>query len=170
MTTKNKNILLLLGFLIMLFIGYVFAFSETASVYSNYTALKKQEAIAQTFPKKKFNLEKKKTYYDSLLKYYRISDTSLQNNLLNTIERFAVDENLKIISFEKPHIFKDKGYTVLTYSFIVSGDYSSIINLSYQLEQKNKFGMISHLKIDEKINHKTKEVKLNGHFLLQLIK
>lgn len=170
MKIEHKNILLIGGFVLMLLIGYFAAFSETISVYSNYKMLSKQEAISTSMPQRRYALEKKKHYYDSLLTYYRISDTSLQNNLLATIERFAKDENLTIINFEKPHISKENDRTIQSYQFVVSGEYQAILNLAYQFEQRNKFGMISSFEIVKATARRAKKAHLEGRFLLQLVK
>ncbi|TVZ52268.1 type 4a pilus biogenesis protein PilO [Dokdonia sp. Hel_I_53] len=170
MKIKNKNYLLLFGFILMILIGYFAAFKDTLAVYSNYKMLIEQEKLAANFPQKKYALETKSNYYDSLLHHYRITDTSLQNNLLNVLEDFAKKEKLQILSFEKPHISSINDYTVQSYQFSVTGEYHAILKLAYHLEQRHKFGMIASLNLEKVRIKYSKENHLVGNILLQLIK
>lgn len=169
MTIKQKNIGLLVGFLGILVLGYFLAISETIAITENYNNLKKQELLNANIPNRLATLEKKEKYYDSLLTHYKITETSLQNNLLQTIEAYANDHTLKVISFEEPHSVLNDGKNTHSYAFSVTGDFSGILGLAYQLEQRSKFGMIASVDFEKTTNFRYGTKRLEGHFILQLV-
>jgi hypothetical protein len=114
-------------------------------------------------------LEQKEKHYDSLLRHYQITETSLQNNLLQTIDRYAKDQSLKVVSFSEPHAYTEDDKTTSSYAFSVAGDFQEILGLAYQLEQRNKFGMIASLDFEKKTDYRNGSKHLEGHFILQLV-
>jgi hypothetical protein len=139
MTIQQKNKLLVLGFVAILVIGYFLSISETFSLKRNYDQLKENERIFENIPKRLKVLTQKEVYYDSLLSSNQITETSLQNNLLKALERYAVSEQIKIVSFNEPHIYTENDKTINSYAFTVSGDFKAILGLAYELEQRSKY-------------------------------
>ncbi|WP_323028507.1 hypothetical protein [Gelidibacter japonicus] len=169
MTSKTKNILLLVGFIIAIILCYNLAFSKTFIVKSTYDKLLKEESFYKDAPKTLSVLKQKEHYYDSLLTKYRLNEGSIQNTLLKTINEFAIENNLKVISFLKPHYFTDQDLIIKSYQFILEGDYNSIINFVYQLEQKTKFGEIINVHFDKKKNFRTGRDYLQAQVILKSI-
>lgn len=169
MKIQQKNRLLLFGFLGTLVIGYLLSISETLALKRNYDRLKEGELIFKSIPQRLSVLNQKEVYYDSLLSSHQITETSLQNNLLKALERYAEREQIKIISFNEPHIYVDQGKTINSYAFSVSGDFKSILGLAYELEQRSKFGMIASLEFEKIKSFQTSKVSLEGNFVLQLV-
>ncbi|MEP0262329.1 hypothetical protein [Dokdonia sp.] len=169
MTIKQKNNVLGLGFAIVLIIGYFLSISPTLSIKKNYDNLKQQEQIYANIPLRLRVLKQKEKHYDSLLQHYQITETSLQNNLLKTIDRYAKDHPIKVVSFDEPHSITQKGKKTNSYAFTVSGDFNAILGLAYQLEQKSKFGMIASLQFEKLKNYRTSKESLEGQFVLQLV-
>lgn len=169
MTIKQKNTALIAGFVGILILGYFVSISETLAIKKNYDHLKEQELIYANIPQRLQVLTQKEKHYDSLLQHYQITETSLQNNLLKTIDRYADDHSIKVVSFLKPHSVTQKGKKTNSYTFTVSGDFNSILGLAYQLEQKSKFGMIASLQFEKIKNYRTSKTSLEGQFVLQLV-
>jgi len=169
MTIRQKNSALLGGFVIILILGYMLSITETLSLKRNYTSLKTQEALFANIPQRLNLLHQKERYYDSLLQHYQITETSLQNNLLKTIDRYAVDHNIRIVSFDEPHTIISQSRKTSSYTFRVSGDFKAILGLAYQLEQRSKFGMIASLQFEKIKNYRTGKTTLEGQFMLQLV-
>ncbi|MFC4636464.1 hypothetical protein ACFO3O_21335 [Dokdonia ponticola] len=169
MTIKQKNTTLVISFFGVLLLGYFLSISVTLSLKKNYDTLKTQEQIYSNIPKRLQILSQKERYYDSLLQHYQITETSLQNNLLKTIDRYAINHNIKIISFDEPHSVIQNGKKTNSYAFRVSGDFNAILGLAYQLEQRSKFGMIASLEFEKLKNYRTGQTTLEGAFVLQLV-
>ncbi|SFJ00654.1 hypothetical protein [Olleya namhaensis] len=167
MTSKTKNILLISGFLLVLLIVYQLAISKTYDQKKQYTTLKKQELLFKNAPKQLSLLKQKEVYYDDLLTKYQLDGSSIQNNLLKTINIFADKNNLKVINFLEPHRISKNELIINTYEFTVEGNYNNIIGLIHQLEQKTKFGEIINLQFEKKKNFKTGKNHLQSRVLLR---
>jgi len=167
MTNKNKNILLVIAFVVFLMICHKLALSNTFEQKKQYNALKQQELLFKNSPKRLSLLKQKEVYYDSLLSKYQLVGSSIQNNLLKTINQFAETKNLKVVTFLEPHIVVQNDLKIKTYEFVVEGDYNKINQLVYQLEQKTKFGEVIHLHFEKKKNFRSGKNYLQAKVLLR---
>ena len=113
MTNKTKNILLLLGFFLTLVLCYRLAISNTLALKKQYNSLKQEEALFNNTPKQLSLLKQKQRHYDSILTKYQFNGSSIQNNLLKTINAFAESDDLKVIGFLEPHVINQNDLTHL---------------------------------------------------------
>lgn len=169
MTYKTRNIIAVIGFILGLVICYQLAISKTIDSKKEFVSLKQQESFIQNAPEQLALLNKKKQYYSSFLAKYRLEETSIQNNLLKTINSFTDSTNLIIIDFKEPHITKKEDLTINTFQIILEGDYKSIIKLVHSLEQDTKFGEIINLHFEKKTNFRTGNNYLQATMLLKNI-
>jgi len=167
MTKKQKNILLIVGFLLALIICYKLAISKTIYQKNLCNNLKQEALLLNNAPKKRSILNQKEVYFDSILNKYQLDGSSIQNNLLKTINTFADNKGLKVISFLEPHIFVQNDLTIKTYEIVLQGDYNSIINLIHELEQQSKMGEIINLHFEKKKNFKNGKHYLQTRVLLK---
>ncbi len=167
MSNKNKNILLIVGFLLFVIICYNLAISKTIAQKKQYSNLKQQELLFKNAPKQLSLLRQKEMYYDSLLIKYQLDGSSIQNNLLRTINLFADVNNLKVVNFLEPHHISKNELTINTYEFTLEGEYNSINNLIYQLEQKTKFGEVINLHFEKKKNFRSGRHYLKARVLVR---
>jgi len=167
MSSKSKNILLLVGFVLALVLSYKLAISNTIKLRKEKNALLQQELLFNDTPRQLTHLKQKQQYYDSLLTKYQLNGSSIQNNLLQTINNFAAESNLKVIGFLEPHILNQNNLIIKTYQFSLEGDFNKILELLHKLEQQTKFGEIINLHFAKKKNHKTGEYYLQAFVLLK---
>ncbi|WP_308990635.1 hypothetical protein QLS71_004045 [Mariniflexile litorale] len=167
MTKKTKNVLLLVGFVLTLLLCYQIAISKTVALKKEYNTLKQQETLFKNTPKQVELLKQKQRYYDGLLSKYQLNGSSVQNNLLKTINSYADSTNLKVIEFIEPHIIYQNELKVSTYQFTLEGNYNAILKLIYKLEQETKFGEITNLHFEKKINFRTGYSYLQARVLLK---
>jgi hypothetical protein len=167
MSKKTKNILLIAGFVLALMICYQLAISETLQQKEQYNILKQQELLFKNAPKKLSLLKQKQMYYDSLLTKYQLDGSSIQNNLLKSINTFANINSIEVISFSEPHTMVQNDLTIKTYEFVLQGDFNDINQLIYQLEQKTKFGEIVNLHFEKKKNFRSGKSYLQAKVLLR---
>ncbi|EGV42270.2 hypothetical protein BZARG_369 [Bizionia argentinensis JUB59] len=167
MTSRNKNITLIIGFIILLFVCFKMAISKSIDLVHEHNSLKIQELLFNNTPKELSLLKQKHKYYDSLFNKYQLNGSSIQNNLLKSINATAEENNIKIISFLEPHIALQNDLTIKTYKFVIEGDYNHIIQLIHQLEQKSKYGEIINLHFEKKKNFRTGNSFLEASVLLR---
>jgi hypothetical protein len=167
MTSKIKNIILIFGFLLVLVLSYRLAISKTIELKKEFNILEKQEILYDNTPKQISILKQKQSYYDELLSKYQLNSSSLQNNLLKTINTFTDTTDVKIISFLEPHVINKVDLRINTYQFTLEGNYNDIIKLIHKLEQETKFGEITNLHFEKKKNYRTGENYLQASILLK---
>ncbi len=167
MSNKAKNIVLIIGFLLSLLICYKYAISNTIDYKNRYVNLKQQEQLFINTPKQLSILKQKKKHFDSILSKHQLDGTSIQNNLLKTINSFVQTNSIKVTSFIEPHIVFKNDLTIKTYIFTLEGSYNSIIKLIHQLEQQTKYGEIISLHFEKKKNFKTGRNYLQAKVLLK---
>lgn len=167
MTKKTKMIVLLVGFLLALLLCYQLAISKTVALKKEYNSLKQQELLFKNTPKQVSLLKQKKTYYDNLLSKYQLNGSSVQNNLLKTINAFADSSKIKVVSFLEPHIINKNDLKISSYQMTLEGDFNAILKLIYILEQKTKFGEITNLHFEKKTNFRMGKKYLQARLLLK---
>lgn len=169
MSSKQKNIFLIIGFCFMLVIIYILSIKKTIAIRSDYKTMQSNTAIYDNLPQRLGILNRKEKYYDSLLAHYKIDGRSIQNNLLKTINRYARESNVVIEEFATPHKFIEKDKTVYSYQVTVSGNTQSILGLLYALEQESKFGEVASVTFEKVVNYRSQKPKLYGRFMIQLV-
>lgn len=170
MTSKTKKNSLILGIVLVFFACYQFAISNTLELRKEYHILKKEETRFKDIPKQLSILSGKQQHYDSLLNSMNLGNTSMENNLIKAINITAEQNKLKVIDFNRPHIYEDKGTALHTFDFTLEGDFIQILKGIYTLEQEGNFGEIVHLNFEKKKNYNTRKNFLNATLFLQHVK
>lgn len=168
MNKKQKNILLVIVFIITLFICYQLAIRKTLDQKRQFNVLNQEALLFKDGSKKLYLIKQKEHYYDSLLTKNQLYGSSVQNNLLKFINTFARKNNIKVISFLEPHKITKNGLTIKTYNFIVEGVYNDINGLLYELEQQTKFGEIISLHFEKKKDFRINKYYLQASVLLKI--
>lgn len=170
MRSKTKNSILLVGFLITLFICYQLAISKTFSLYDSYQRLKKEHVLFDNIPKQQYLLNKQNRQLDSLLGEYQIGGTSLQNNLLKSLNANSDTLGLKLIAFHKAHTFEREKLKVNSHAFIMEGSFEKLLHLLYNLEQRTTFGEVVHVRFEKKRDLRTRRDRLEVELIVQNFK
>jgi len=167
MAQKTKNILLILGFILIVILAYKYAIANTLQLKKDYKTLQQEALVFDKMPLQLSSMKQKEKYYDSLLTKYKLGESSMQNSMLSTINSFADDNQLKVVDFIEPHSIKQNDLTINTYQFTLEGNYNAILSLVYQLEQHTKFGEVINLNFKKQKNHKTGTYYLQANVLLR---
>ena len=167
MSQKTKNIVLIVGFFIVVIMAYKYAIANTLQLKNEYKVLQQDALVFDNMPLQLSSLKQKERYFDSLLIKYQLGESSMQNSMLNTINTYADANQLKVVDFIEPHSIKQNDLTVNTYQFTLEGNYNAILSLIYQLEQHTKFGEIINLYFKKQKNHKTGKYYLQASVLLK---
>ncbi|NER16767.1 hypothetical protein [Spongiivirga citrea] len=167
MTKRNKNIALIFGFALMVIIAYQFAFAETLRLRKSHMKLEQEQLAFENTPQRISILKQKERYYDSILNANNIGSSSLQNELLKTLSSFDAANDLKVSAFVAPHIFNEKDYKVITYSFSVTGSFNNIQKLLYHIEQKTAFGELVNVHYTKKRDFRRRRNYLEAAVLLR---
>ncbi len=169
MEQRTKNIILIAGLLCVLFIAYRYGFSKTFAIHSELSKLEQQKEEYQAAPRQLAALTKKEQQLDVILAKNNVEGSSLQHNLLKTLNTLSDSTRIKVIAFEEPHRYTDEVTKEgrITYDFTLQGDYKSLIGVVYALEQQYSFGNIAQVDFQKKKNFRTGNRYLQCRLLLQ---
>ena len=168
MTLNKKNKLLIFGFIVSLYLSYIFAYKKTVEKYNAYQSKNDLLVSNDLRPETFHQLKVRDRQIDSLLKSYNsISSESYQSELLKKINHFGAEDNLKLIAFNEPHSSKLDGIVTESYIFTLEGSFNSTLLLINKLENDSQLGYIKHLSFTKKLNYKTNKYILSMNVILQ---
>lgn len=168
MTPRNKNILLIVGFAIILLFAYKFSFLKTIEIEQQLEELKTEIKINSQTTFNKEELIAKEFFLDSIIHKEKKNNSSIQNDLLKKLNIYSEDFSFKIITFQEPHIFSTEDHTV-TNSFQVTleGKYKSLEKILFLLESENNFGKITHFNFTRNRNYRLQKDFLQCKIIIQ---
>jgi len=170
MNNKNKNILLVLGFFVVLFIAYSFSIKKTMEAKELLTTLWSEKELQSNAQSKIFNLQQENAHLDAILRKRDLSiENSFQQTLLKKINSFAEKEKITIISFEEPHEFERNEINLKTYFFEIKGDFRALLKLINELERQ-QLGQLVSVNFTKKKKYRTNRTALSCQFYIQKLK
>lgn len=168
MRLNRKNKLLLIGFLLILYICYAFAFSNTFDYYKEYQSQKEIATNNINDPIMLQKLVQKERQLNELLSQYTTgTGNSFQNELLKQLTSLSNQNTLRIIDFKEPHIIIDKGIKTFSYVFSLEGSFNGMLLLINAIENNPSLGYIKHITFTKKRNYKTNTDYLTSEIILQ---
>ena len=170
MNNKNKNILLVVGFFVVLFIAYSFSIKKTIEAKELLTTLWSEKELQSNAQSKIFNLQQENAHLDAILRKRDLSiENSFQQTLLKKINSFAEKEKITIISFEEPHEFERNEINLKTYFFEIKGDFRALLKLINELERQ-QLGQLVSVNFTKKKKYRTNRTALSCQFYIQKLK
>lgn len=168
MKLNKKNKLLVAGFVLILYVSYSFAISNTIVYYKEYKDKEEQIANDSNMPHLVGQLIQKEKQLDQILAQYEINRSdSFQNDLLKQLSSYSNTYNLKITDFQEPHIVTQKGFTVTSYLFTLEGSFNGCLALLNHIENNPALGAVKHLNFTRRKNYKTNTDQLFVEVIMQ---
>jgi len=169
MKSRSKFLLLIGISIALLLFSYFGAVSKTLSIRSKYLKLKKETVSYSDMAQQLNVLASKEVHYDSLVQKMNLSNTSLENNLLKTLNNEIGNTAVKLKAFNAPHSYSNGTSSYTTISFSLEGGFIPILKVLYNLEHAAAFGQILHLEFTKETDYRTRRTALNAQVLLQYI-
>ncbi|WP_459212527.1 hypothetical protein [Aquimarina rhabdastrellae] len=171
MTQRRKNIMLVVGLVLLFIIAYQFSFSKTFNLQSEISKLEAQGKSYRSAPKQLAKLKQQEKQFDEILTKNNVRGNSLQNNILKVLNTLSEIHNYKIIEFKEPHQYTEEATNKITttYDFTIEGGYKGIIETLYALEQQYSFGNVVNIDFNRKKNYRTNKKYLQCTILLQRV-
>jgi hypothetical protein len=167
MTDKQKNIALLLGFLILFILAYFFSIKKTVDLKKSLSILEQEQELLANASSRIFNLQQENRYLDSILKQKELSvENSFQQTLLQKINNFSKTVSTEIIAFDEPHSFISNDTKIETYTIEIKANYNNLLKLVNYLEQQ-QLGKIVSLNLEKKKNYRRNREELTVKISIQ---
>ncbi len=170
LTYKKKNKLLLVGTLVAIYLIYVFAIRKTLDVFQEYKNLQSKIELVKNAPVMAAQLEKQLLQIDSKIGSDNSSGLKTEQALLEIVSNYCKSSNAVLREFPASTVFEQGNLSVETNKFVVEGDFATILQLVYLLEQKNKMGKVASVRYQYKKDMITRDMALTATVYLQKIK
>lgn len=162
---RQRNLLLIVGTILLGFIAYQFSFSKTLQAANQHEQLSQKLIEAKSASSTIQRLEQQLAKMNGNVN----SEGYHPDKLFQVISQFCVKNDLKVLDFPEATKVTNGNYEVITHVLEVSGNYANIVELAYLVEQERKMGRISSLNFITEKNIQTKSKILKGKFYIQNI-
>jgi hypothetical protein len=170
LTYKKKNKLLILVAVLLFFIVYGFGIKKTIVAYRNYTDAEKQIQLGANAPVMAAELENQLMQMDAKIGTQNKTGQNTEQELLEVLTNYCQTNHAVLREFPESTTAAEDKLLVETNLFVVAGNFSTLINLVYLLEQKAKLGKVGSVHYQLKKDIKSKEMVLTATIYLQNIK
>ena len=150
MSQRSKNIFLVVGFLLVLLIGYKYSFSKTFELKKELETLDRETLNSQNISALNTQLLLRERYADSILESNNLRNSSIQNNLLEFLNGSAKNNLLELVSFNPTHRVENEDGNDVAFQIVLKGTYSNIEEVLHSMEQDYAFGELIHLHFTRK--------------------
>jgi hypothetical protein len=170
LTYKTKNQLLIAGIAILAMLIYLFAIKKTIRVYTQYSNAKNKIEQASNIPFMITKLEKELRKIDEKIGSQNYTGINTEQNLLEVITIYCQKNHAVLREFPQATASLQGNLLVETNVFIVEGNFNTLLNLVYLLEQKSKLGKVASVHYQFKKDIKTRDIVLTATIYIQNIK
>lgn len=170
LTYKKKNLFLVLIALIVALMVYFLAIKKTMAVYAEFTENKSKMEKAANAPLLAAQLEKELMVMDSKIASQNNRQGNVDDAVLSLITTYCQNNHAVLLDFPETTYSEDGNLSIETRQFMIGGDFFTLINLVYLLEQKYNLGKLVAVNYQLKKDFKTKEMQLTATISLQNIK
>jgi len=170
LTYKKKNLLLLIVAVLVGFMVYFLAVKKTAAAYSEFNENKIRVEQAASAPLLAEQMEKELIVMDSKIASQNNHYENVDEALLSLITTYCQNHHAVLREFPETSYSEDGELSIETRQFRIGGNFFTLINLVYLLEQKYNLGKLVSVNYQLKKDFKTKEMQLTATIFLQNIK
>ena len=137
MEYKQKNRILIAGFVVLLFIAYQFSLKKTFELHTSINKLSKDKELLLNAGGRIESMQMENKYLDAVLKSNDVSaDKSFEQTLLEKTVQLEKQHQLKLVSFDKPHVYESDETSILSYVIEMKGDFRNLMLFASNLEQQ----------------------------------
>lgn len=167
---REKNILIVIGGPLILIILWFFVFSNTYDLVMENRQLQERIKKAQEAPESREEIMQQIQSVDEKVKSYIIDSVRNREYLLHLVSNFCKRNSLTLKEFPQVATEKQKELQIETNKVIAEGSFSNLLNLLYEMEQKERTGRPSSVAFNKDYDHKRKKHILSLTIFLQNIR
>jgi hypothetical protein len=167
---KQRTVVLLLAFSVILIIAYHLAIKETLELNRKYKEITLKVLTLENAPQQIAFLEHQLMEIQSMVGQTYDAGVDIQEDLLETITVYCQKNNIDIREVPKVHISEDLNYVLETCNFQVQGRFMPLLKLLNMLESRNGYGRLLSAEFTKEKDLKTKKSRLILSVYIQNIK
>jgi len=166
-TYRQKNIALLIGFVLSIIAIYPITISNTVKLGKNIHQLELQEQQAVHAPLAIANYNQNIKQLDEQISSY-VSDTlEGEQYLLELVSNFSQQNNLTLTAFHQPTATQKEKITIYTREVALEGEYIPLLRLLHYLEYTKKIGRMASVEFETYIQKRSRRKKLQMSLFIQ---
>ncbi|MCR9250195.1 MAG: hypothetical protein NXI20_07200 [bacterium] len=154
---RTKNIVLAVGFIVVVVLVYFVSFSRTISLYQENERLIRAESNKGNLPLKIASLNKKIQKTDSLIE---ISQVNYQTRLMNTLGDRTKARKVKLTSIQDESFKQFDGLPYETFKITFQGKFVNLVKLLNDIEGNFGLGIVQSVNFRKVTDKRTKQVSL----------
>lgn len=166
---KQKNKILLSGFVLALILASVTSFSKTVNLFFDNQTLKDKLKMAEAAPKKIGNIKTQLTKLQETISYLDES-ADLRKELLDNVGKTSKEMKVLFKEFKPSSFFVSDDIYVETHEIILEGDYKSLLKVIYEVEQTLKMGKLTSVRFSKEKDRATRKMRLACIINIQSLK
>ncbi|WP_075343318.1 hypothetical protein [Tenacibaculum agarivorans] len=165
MSYKRKNIMVLIGFILLLPILYFVSFKSTFELKNSYQNLIKEKETAENITSNIRFLKQEDKYIDSILAAENVFlNNSFQQILLKKINTYKNADKIEIIEFNNGVEILDNAIASQVYPITLKGDFNALLQFLNYFEQEG-LGEIKSYSFKKKKDY----ARRNEYLVLELL-
>ena len=170
LTWRQKNIGLLAGTLLLALVAWSFALKKTVVLAGDCEEMEAKAALAKSAPEQIVDLKVELSGIDRVLGESYENNEEFQQLLLDKVSDYCQRKKLVLKEFPQPEARLENDYLVETNRVVVEGRFESLLELVYELEQKERLGKVAGVQFLSKKELRTRKLQLTAAIYLQNIK
>lgn len=148
----------------------MFGIKKTIIAQNDYSNAQQQIALAANAPIMAAELEKQLIQMDTRVGSKDKNEQNREQELLGLITNYCQKNKAVLREFPETVIFNKENLLVETNQLVIAGNFSTLLNFVYLLEQKSNLGKVTSTHYQLKKDIKSKEMVLTATIYLQNVK
>jgi hypothetical protein len=165
---KKQLFILLLGLLGALAYQRILKNSYIQTI--NYVSITSSKISQEQLDQSVLKLKEKIKQLEDILGEENFDENFLQQEILVFLSEKVKENNVEVTNLEKPHLYKENDYLLLTNVFILKGSYNSLIKVIYETEKEFKKSKLNSISFYKKKNYSLKKEELYVELIFQNFK
>jgi len=170
LTYKQKNRALMVILALLIPLSYNMAFKKTWELYGECKETEEKLELAADAPSKMAGIKKRLQEIEAIAGKQQDSRQPAQQKLLGIITAWCQENRLVLKEMPNAINTAENDLLVETNVFEIEGSFSKLLNLIYQLEQKNNAGRVASVNFKTRKDYKTRQLILSATIYIQNIK
>lgn len=161
--------MLIAASVLMFYVAYQYAFSNSIKTYQQVSALEEELTLLKTAPQRINHLQQELGEVNAIIGEQSMAEIQFHDNLIDVVTAFCDRKKVKMTSIGDVAISQQGEVSILTTQVGITGSFSRLTQLIYEMETQEHLGKISSVNYWLKEGRGKKKDQLNLKIYIQNI-
>lgn len=167
MLTKNRVVLVLFFLVAALILCFRIPLNNTLKLYKEYRNIQERKVLGDNYVRLMNTLANREKKLDSIIGKLNVYDGFSENRLIQFINDRSDGSTIVIAEIASEDVKEYDYDSFMTTRVQLSGKFSDILNLLYELEASSGLGRVTYAELSKTKKRKSKAPLIYGEFLLE---